>query len=88
MKIKAYLQISKNGKIAISRKPHKSPLHNNGYRGNRKYYPTIQFILNINVPNELFEPAERELNLELERSEILKEVEIQEENREEQNEQR
>ena len=65
MRIKAYLQISKNGKITISRKSKNTPMHNNYYGRYRKYYPTVQFIINLEVSDECFKDAEYQLNLAL-----------------------
>jgi len=78
MRIKAYIQVSKNGKIAISRKPHKQPLHNSGYKRYRKYYPTVQFIVNFEFSESIFQSAIKELRIALERPEVLSKIEIEE----------
>jgi hypothetical protein len=79
MKIKAYIQVSKTGKIGISTKPHKQPFHNNYSGRSRKYYPTVQFIVNFDIPNEAFELATQELKIALQRPDVLKEIKIEEE---------
>jgi hypothetical protein len=78
MKIKAYLQISKTGILKISRKPQKQPIHNNCYGIHRKFYPTIQYVLNITLDDKIFNTAEQELNLSLQRPDILNQIDIKE----------
>lgn len=77
MKVKAYIQVSKDGRVTINKQPRIEPIHNQ-YTGRfRKYYPTVQFAVNFDIPDESFKLAEYDLGLELSKIESLKQINIE-----------
>lgn len=73
MKRTVYINISnKTSKMRISKNPSYRPLDQHGI-----YYPTIRIKLNLEIPDELFEKANEELTLNIEKANISSEIKIE-----------
>ena len=62
MVIKTYLRVAKTTrgtKVAVSNKPSYKPIIDNPYQS--QYYPTVAFALVFDIPDKMFEQAERVL---------------------------
>lgn len=60
MKIKAYLRISKKGRVVASRKPNYAPLYTDNY-SRKSAQPTVAFAVIFDIPDEEFKRAEKAL---------------------------
>lgn len=57
---KVYLRIAKTKKgikVAASNKPNETPLERDPYGGQKKYYPTVSFGVEFDIPDALFKKA-------------------------------
>lgn len=82
MKRTVYIRISnKTKKMDISVNPNNRAL-DLGYRYSNKYFPTLKLKLNLEIPDELFDTALKELDLKIENAEICSDVRIEEEKHE------
>lgn len=80
MKYPIYLRIAKTGtrkgyKVSAASTPNNEPLNSGSY--NTTWFPTVMFAVNIDIPDELFEQAERviaELNVGMEEAQISSEI--------------
>jgi hypothetical protein len=81
MKRKIYLKISNKTlkMVASAKKDDKPLLFNRGTYAGIKYYPTCLIKLNIEIPDEVFEKAQAELNLKIENPQINSQIAIEEE---------
>lgn len=77
MKCKVYLRVAKTGtrngfRVSASSKPNNEPMSSGTY--STVWYPTIAFAINLDLPDSLFEQAERviaDLVVGTERAEVL-----------------
>lgn len=81
MKTKIYLKIGKGGrkgiKVSASIEPSYEPLFTAEYGGKKTFFPTVSFAVILDIPDELFTPAERvvaELNVLTKDAEIMGEI--------------
>ena len=61
MKTKIYLKIARGVrgvKVSASNKPSNAPFAEKSYRGD-KYFPTVAFAIELDIPDELFKTAEK-----------------------------
>ena len=81
MKTKIYIRISRGNKsikVSAANKPNYSPFVEKNYRG-EKYYPTVAFAVDLDIPDELFKTAEKsiaEIVVGLKKANIAAEVAI------------
>jgi len=81
MKVKAFMRVAQTGrgyKVAASSKANQEPLFRQDYRG-KEFLPTVSFAVVLNIPEELFNQAEKEIaeiNLALNEVEIAAEVDV------------
>lgn len=81
MKRKIYIQISnKTNRMNISCKRKFNALDNGqSYRySNKKFYPTICIALNLDIPDEFFAKAQKELEIKIKELNINSEIDIKE----------
>ena len=84
MKLPIYVRVAKTGtrkgyKVDASSTPNHSPLHSGSY--NTEYYPTVAFALSIDLPDSLFEQAEKviaEINVNEKDAKIAAEIAVPE----------
>ena len=80
MKYPIYLRVAKTGsrkgyKVSASSLPNNEPLNSGSY--NTTWFPTVMFAVNIDIPDELFNQAERviaELNVSLKEARVSSEI--------------
>jgi hypothetical protein len=77
MKRKVFLRISnKTTKMDVSMRRKFNAL-SNGYGSN--YYPTITIQLNLDIPDEFFDKAQKELDLKIDKLNINSDIKVVEE---------
>ncbi len=84
MKVKVHLRVAKtetrNGyRVSASTKPNNEPLNSGSY--GTVWYPTVSFAVDLNLPDELFEQANRviaELNVAMKDAKISSEIAVPE----------
>lgn len=82
MRRKVFIRLSnKAKKMSISDRPLDKPL-DNGLRYGRKVYPTIQFALNLEIPDDLFRDVLFEEDIEVNHAISLTDINIEEANNE------
>lgn len=82
MKIPVYLRVAKTDgrkgyRVTASATPNHEPIWSEAYRNGRTYHPTIAFAVNLNIPDEMFDSAERvvaELNVAMKDAEVSTEI--------------
>lgn len=63
MKAKIFLRVARGVrgiKVEASNKPNYRPIMEKDFRGD-KYFPTAAFAISLDIPDELFKQAEREI---------------------------
>jgi hypothetical protein len=81
MKYPVYLRVAKTDsrkgyKVAASGTPNNEPL-SNGQKWALRWYPTLAFCVNIEIPDELFEQSQRviaELNVGMKAAQVTSEI--------------
>lgn len=60
MKARIYLRVAKNGyktKVDAGIKARNTPLHQQGYNGDKTFLPTVAFAVDFEIPDNLFNKA-------------------------------
>lgn len=76
MKRKVFLKLSnKTKKMLATARPNNTPFDNGHYRPT--YYPTITIALNIEIPDDIFDKAQAEIDLKIKEAIINSEIKIE-----------
>lgn len=80
MKRKIYLKISNKTQkmVAMNKKDDRPLMQNKGPWAAIKYYPTCLIKLNIEIPDEVFDKAQAELEIKIQNSQINSQIIVEE----------
>ena len=80
MKKTIYLRISnKTNQVKASyRRSYEVLKKDNTYQRSQKYYPTITIKINLDIPEEFFSQAQKEINLKIKELNINSDIKIEE----------